>query len=58
MIGALRVKLSFVGKIKEVLSADLNIPASKQDLKGWASRKVHDNVSVYITGLDNSIFLT
>ena len=41
-------KSIFSGKIKEVLSADLNIPVSKQELKGWASRKVHDNVSYII----------
>lgn len=46
MFGHTNVTVSclFAGQIKETLSIELNIPIGKQELKGWASRKVTDNV--------------
>lgn len=39
----LYVKIS--GQIKETLSIELSVPIGKQELKGWDSRRVTDNVN-------------
>jgi len=39
----------FVGKIKELLSAELDIPVSKMELRGWIHKNdalIQDTVSV------------
>ncbi|XP_053394113.1 FAS-associated factor 1-like isoform X2 [Mercenaria mercenaria] len=48
-----------VAQIKEQLSVDLGIPISKQELKGWANRKVTDNALLRDLHLpkENTLFL-
>ncbi|KAL4236818.1 pre-rRNA processing and 40S ribosomal subunit assembly [Mactra antiquata] len=51
--------MSTVAQIKESLSADLLIPVSKLELKGWTSRKVTDNSVLRDLHLpkENTLFL-
>ena len=50
--------LLFSAQIKEQLSVDLNVPVWKQELKGWANRKVTDNVSERLYKNDISEIIT
>jgi len=49
--GSSSLAVVFSGKIKELLSAELDIPVSKMELRGWIHKNdalIQDEASVYI----------